>query len=178
MRSRSRAPSGIARRKIYATDPVLRSPAGQLSVTLRSCVNPLHPPAHGGGMGRSWMVICIRGRRRRWKAAAAGFNAHASCIFKAPACYSCTRKLNPNARLRLLPPPPSPSPSPPPIVFTLAFSSCVLLFSLSLLFIWIQRLSLSLCLCLSVFSPLPAAEIYAPPSRARDSLLLKIKIQN
>lgn len=32
-----------------------------------------------------------------------GFNAHASCIFKAPAWYSCTRKLNPNVRLRMAP---------------------------------------------------------------------------
>lgn len=49
---------------------------------------------------RSSAAIYIRGWRRRWKAAA-GFNAHASCIFKAPAWYSCTRKLNPNAGLRM-----------------------------------------------------------------------------
>lgn len=53
---------------------------------------------------RSSAAIYIGGWRQRWKAAA-GFNAHASCIFKAPAWYSCTRKLNPNARLRMASPP-------------------------------------------------------------------------
>lgn len=48
--------------------------------------------ARGGGGRDGW-------RRRR----KAGFNAHASCIFKPPARYSCTRKLNPNARLRRWP---------------------------------------------------------------------------
>lgn len=44
------------------------------------------------------VAICIRGVGGGG-GKAAGFNAHASCIFKAPAWYSCTRKLNPNARL-------------------------------------------------------------------------------
>lgn len=58
--------------------------------------------ARGGGGRDGW-------RRRR----KAGFNAHASCIFKPPARYSCTRKLNPNARLRRWPlQPPLNTPSP------------------------------------------------------------------
>jgi len=111
-------------------------------------------------VGRLWMVICIRGRRRRrWKAATAGFNAHASCIFKAPACYSCTRKLNPNARLR----------SPPHLCHRL--HPCVLLarsFSLSL------SLSLSFPLSLSISAFSPAASpryIFASVASARFSLI-------
>lgn len=59
---------------------------------------------------RRWPAICIRGARGWWtRRRKAGFNAHASCIFKPSpslARYSCTRKLNPNARLQ----PPSPLP--------------------------------------------------------------------
>lgn len=68
---------------------------------------------------RRWPAICIRGARGWWTTRRkAGFNAHASCIFKPsplPLClarYSCTRKLNPNARLRRRPAPP-PTPSSP-----------------------------------------------------------------
>lgn len=61
---------------------------------------------------RRWPAICIRGARGWWtRRRKAGFNAHASYIFKPSpslslARYSCTRKLNPNARLQ----PPSPLP--------------------------------------------------------------------
>lgn len=68
---------------------------------------------------RRWPAICIRGARGWWTTRRkAGFNAHASCIFKPSpspslARYSCTRKLNPNARLRSSNP--SPSARRPPL---------------------------------------------------------------
>lgn len=92
--SESRNPR-LSLKNLHVRDrPILAGASGQVSVPdLRNSFCWKVDPPH------SWAAIYIRGWRRWWKATA-GFNAHASCIFKAPAWYSCTRKLNPNARLR------------------------------------------------------------------------------
>lgn len=92
-RSAERTRVPVIREKFTRTRPAIlrRSVFSQVSV-------PLPPPRLYVTRSVGPVAICIRGVGGGG-GKAAGFNAHASCIFKAPAWYSCTRKLNPNARL-------------------------------------------------------------------------------